>query len=63
MRMRSWNQFNGRSTQRTKYKGLYNNNQGRKSIKPIVKWIVKSKTDSEIQVKIHNTILLYFKEG
>ena len=42
MRIEPQNQFNRRSTQGTKYKGLYNNNQERRSIKSMAGQIAES---------------------
>ena len=57
------NQLNGRSIQETKYKGLCNDNQGRRSIELIVEQTAESWINSGIQVKIYGTILLHSKEG
>ena len=56
------NQFNGRSTQETKCKGLQNDNKERRRIELIVGQTAESWIDSRIQVKIYGTMLLHTKE-
>ena len=49
MRIGLWDQLNKRSTQETKCKGLYNDNQGRRSTESIAGWTTKSQINSGIR--------------
>ena len=62
-RMGPWNQLNRRHAKKTKYKGLYNDDQGEQSIKPIVRWTAQGKINSWIKFKICGTMFLYSKKG
>ena len=49
MRIGPWDQLNKRSTQETKCKGLYNDNQGRRSTESMTGWTIKSQINSGIR--------------
>jgi len=61
--MKSWNQSTRRYAKNIKCKSLYNNSQGRWSVKSMVGRTTQDRTYSEIKLEIYSIMFLYFKEG
>ena len=60
--MGPWNKSDGQSSKRIECKGLYNDTEEGRSLKPIARWTTQGRTHCGIKVKIYGTLLLYSKE-